>query len=611
MKELHGQTLSNEIAESDRLAAGIPGQVAAKNILFSKFWAQLKSIFGVNNWTARDYKSSPCIVVYNKQQYILDESVAPLPYTSTDFTTELASNIWLPLGSSITLASQLEAESNTENTKYLTSLRSFQQWYNNIKTYVVIELNTTAKTIAGALNYFNNNVLITKEPTGFVNPDAVNVSYDGATRKVTVTGSTEAYYRGNLITELVSGWVSAAHDIADGSYFLYHNGTSFVWSTTIWPFDVVMIAMAYRDGANFCLRECHGLMAWQTHQELHETLGTYLKSGGDLSGFTLASTTATNRRPRISSTIVRDEDLPTTLPALTTNAYTQLYLSGANTANTVSDATEIIPLLANNPYYNQFTGGNWVQTLFPNNAYGKIFIMAVPVTSDVDCQKKRFIFIQPQTVSTTLATIQAINSSSVNLGHISGTLSEYVFIGEIIVRYAAGNWTLISTAKLIGTKLVQAAIIGGGGGGASIAADLVVDATGFNNNLGATDTNQQLVNQKVNDLPISKRRIADLVNSANVIDIDWNSLNDFNSSNRVAVSANASITYTNATNAQFATFKVLISNLATITFPTGSISGDTRVSSRVFTTTANGAYTISIYKTTTEYEVVISTNPAI
>ena len=85
MKELHGQSLSNELAESDRLAAGIPGQVAAKNILFSKLWIQLKTIFGTNNWTSREYKSSPCIVVYNKAQYILDESVVPLPFESIDF----------------------------------------------------------------------------------------------------------------------------------------------------------------------------------------------------------------------------------------------------------------------------------------------------------------------------------------------------------------------------------------------------------------------------------------------------------------------------------------------------------------------------------------------
>ena len=457
-------------------------------------------------WAAGIFNIVNSSVTVNNVGYLLNNSVT-LPFNSTDFATELASNIWLPLGSSITLASQAEAESNTENTKFLSSLRTFQNWYNNVKTYVITELNTTAKTIVGALNYFNNNVLITKEPTGFLNPDAVNVSYDGITRKVTLTGSVEAYYRGNLITALVSGWVSDAHDIADGQYFLYYNGTAFVWSNSQWPFDAVMIAMAYRDGSNFCLRECHGLMAWQTHQELHETLGTYLKSGGDLSGFTLASTTATNRRPQISSAIVKDEDLGTTLPALTINAYTQLFLSGANTANTSVDQPEITPVLGNNPYYNRFTGGNWIQTLFPINAYGKIFIMAVPVTSDVECQKKRFIFIQPQTVSTTLATIQAITSSSVNLGHIAGALSEYVFIGEIIIRYASNNWTLISTAKLVGTKVVQASIIGGGGGGASTAANVIVDATGFDGNLAPTDTNQQLVNEKVDDLPIWKNDV--------------------------------------------------------------------------------------------------------
>ena len=110
MKELFGQSLVNTVAESDRVAVAVPGQVSAKNILFSKFWAQLKAIFGVNNWEAREYKSSPCIVVYNKAQYILDESVAPLPFNSTDFATELALNIWLPLGSSgaSTAASDVE-----------------------------------------------------------------------------------------------------------------------------------------------------------------------------------------------------------------------------------------------------------------------------------------------------------------------------------------------------------------------------------------------------------------------------------------------------------------------------------------------------------------------
>ena len=98
MKELFGQSLVNTVAESDRVAVAVPGQVAAKNILFSKFWAQLKAKFATNNWSARTYESSPSIVVVDKKQYILDESIAPLPFNSTDFTTELAANIWVALG---------------------------------------------------------------------------------------------------------------------------------------------------------------------------------------------------------------------------------------------------------------------------------------------------------------------------------------------------------------------------------------------------------------------------------------------------------------------------------------------------------------------------------
>jgi len=111
--------------------------------------------------------------------------------------------------------------------------------------------------------------------------------------------------------------------------------------------------------------------------------------------------------------------------------------------------------------------------------------MAVPVTSDAECQKNRFIFIQPQTTSTTLATIQAISPSSVNLGHISSALAEYVFIGEIIVRYASNNWTWISSSKLVGTKVLQASIQGGGGG--TVVSSNVSLATTL---LGATNQDQ-------------------------------------------------------------------------------------------------------------------------
>ena len=49
-------------------------------------------------------------------------------------------------------ASQAEAEASTENTKFMTALRVFQNFVKNATTYVFSTLNTTSKTITGAIN---------------------------------------------------------------------------------------------------------------------------------------------------------------------------------------------------------------------------------------------------------------------------------------------------------------------------------------------------------------------------------------------------------------------------------------------------------------------------
>lgn len=107
------------------------------------------------------------------------------------------------------------------------------------------------------------------------------------------------------------------------------------------------------------------------------------------------------------------------------------------------------------------------------------------------------------------------------------------------------------------------------------------------------------------------RKIGSISVATNDIEIDFEDLSEFVSSNRVAVSANATISFANAPTTGFATFKVTISNLSTLTFPTNSVSGDSRVISRVFTPTTNGAYNVSIYLTSGEYDVVISQNPSL
>lgn len=309
----------------------------------------------------------------------------------------------------------------------------------------------------------------TKDPTGFVYNNDIAISYNATTRKVTVTGSNlTALYRGKRVKALYNktSYESVAHDNVDGTYYLYHNGTDFVFSTTPWDFSMLQIALVQVNSAGnykIALRECHGLMPYQTHDKFHNTVGSVLKSGGDISSYVQDSTVEADRRPNISSSVISDEDLDTAIASLTSKAYTLRYISGSSTQNIKSytlNSPEIVSVTGNRPNYNQIVNGNWTSTEFPNNAYGKVFVVGIPTTSDSDSSTYRYLFVQPQTVSTDLLTIQNVSPGSLVHGDIGMLLSEFVFIGEIIIRYANSNWNIISASKLTGGKLQQISTAG-------------------------------------------------------------------------------------------------------------------------------------------------------
>lgn len=313
---------------------------------------------------------------------------------------------------------------------------------------------------------------ITKEPTGFSVQPTIN--YDPTTQKVTLTGSFVAYYQGVDVSvanpTFVNGWISTAHtNTAGHNYFLSFNGTSFVWTADAFPgYDQVLIASVYYGTTDkYAVRECHGLMPWQTHKELHETIGTYKESGGTIpsASYVLSSTTAADRRPNIDQTLITDEDLTTTLPALTSETYTQYYLTGASVGAYALGATDIIPLLTNNPYYNTFST-TWGQTLMPANSVATVWIYALPVTTSANSQAYRYLFIQPQwrtqaTSSSAGALTTAVNTealrlpSELNLGTLTVQAPELVCIGKIILAYTSSNWTLRAVTLLTGNKFSQ------------------------------------------------------------------------------------------------------------------------------------------------------------
>jgi hypothetical protein len=292
---------------------------------------------------------------------------------------------------------------------------------------------------------------ITLEPTGFRYPASVVEQYDSVARTLTIVSGSEAYWRGQRIAELVDGWVSEPHPEAVANYFLYYNGTDLVWSTSPWNFTMLMITYVSKHG--FAIRENHGLMQHLSHEELHNVIGTYRSSGGDLSGFLLGSTVIAARSPSISACTLNDEDIPTTLATLPDDGpYTVRSLTGATSVAFTVDSVEILPVTVADPFYNQFTGGNWVQTIFPNNAYGAVFVMAVPVTDDAGSQAYRFQFIQPQTVSGTLSNIQALTPNSLNWGEEANLTPEFSIIAKIIVQRSGGSWRLTSVESIRGTN---------------------------------------------------------------------------------------------------------------------------------------------------------------
>lgn len=303
---------------------------------------------------------------------------------------------------------------------------------------------------------------ITHDCSGFSDPGNVVQTYDSATRTCTITslGTGSAYFDGHEVP-LTLPWTSDPHDNINGRYFLQYDGNDFIWDTTINFPNMLIMWVNFGATDKFAIRECHGLMDWESHREFHTNIGTYRTTGGTLSNYTLNSTT--DKYPYVSATTLYDEDLPTINPALSvTNDYTQAYRSGSGeTVTFVKAQSSWIPVSGNQPYYNQYTGGSWVQTLMPLG-YMSVWLVAIPTTTDTESQAYRYIWIQGQSVSANstagLAEQRALTFSGINIGELSTIASEFVAINQIILRYNAANWSITEIKSILGSKNFQASI---------------------------------------------------------------------------------------------------------------------------------------------------------
>lgn len=298
---------------------------------------------------------------------------------------------------------------------------------------------------------------LTKDPTGWVDNTAITSTYDSTTRTVTLTGDLRYFWQG-VLKELTSPHTFTAHPATlDNTYFLYStDGDTFSWSTSVWNFDQLMVGFVfYGTNDKYAVVETHGLMPWQAHREFHERQGTYKVSGGTLSDYTLSSTTATDRRPDVSETVLQDEDISTTLPLqdIDTVGTTQYYLTGAGpTTELVPSAADIVPLSGNQPYWNENNGGTWQQTLMANNSFQSLWLVGVPVTSDSGSQAYRFWWVQGQSNPSTLLGAEAETLFDLTLTGIPTITPEFTFLAHVVIQYTAANWSIASVNILNGTR---------------------------------------------------------------------------------------------------------------------------------------------------------------
>jgi hypothetical protein len=363
--------------------------------------------------------------------------------------------------------------------------------------------------------------------TGFEDPDNVGSTYDRATRTVTLThssGTIAWFYRGARYTT-ASPWTSAAHANTTGAWFLTINGatTAQAWSLTPWAFTDVMAASANYDSASadntFALRESHGTMPWQDHLEFHDTVGTYWKSGlGITAGTTVvytpttAPTSVDDNTPGIDIGVIKDEDLSTTIPALTQGTYTTAYRNGAS-GDWVFNVAATTPyfVATNTLRYNQFTGATWQLSDVTEDGFVNVFDFAIPVTSDAGSQKYRHIWITGQVIHDTLAAAQAEQPSALSLGTLQSLFAEATCVNRFTYQFNAiglgavgagvsGRCKIMSQDPIRGTARNQVAIIGSTPVLSVLpATNITVDATGFDGNLAPTDDTVQKALQKFDD----------------------------------------------------------------------------------------------------------------
>lgn len=134
--------------------------------------------------------------------------------------------------------------------------------------------------------------------------------------------------------------------------------------------------------------------------------------------------------------------------------------------------------------------------------------------------------------------------------------------------------------------------------------------TTLTQNINVTWQNKDITVAGLDDITISRTRPTIAVVTNN-IDLDWDTKNDLVAENQLSVTANATVSYSSDIYSEFADFILNISNLATITFPSGTISPDDNFSTLVWTPPENGIYSFGLRRVGSTYILLVTQKGAV
>jgi hypothetical protein len=296
---------------------------------------------------------------------------------------------------------------------------------------------------------------------GFPQPYQVSLSYSAANRQITITpsGATFDIWVQGVRYVKTGAQVSTAHANSSGNYYIYYAADGTLTTSTD-PWDLTTVSPVAYIYYNASLVDALVLFELHTaerntewHLSQHYAIGTFVRSGLEISGYTLNSTANTTKTYAIASGIIVDEDIEYDVTGVADGGpYTILYRSGAS--DWAWTTTDSYPFKIGTTYiqYNQNNAGSYQLTELGNNTYMNYWVFA---TTALSANKQIFI-VPSQTYHTSLVNAQAEAITSLSWGGLS--LPEIAAIWKITYEAkssyltAAGRVQMVEVVRISATR---------------------------------------------------------------------------------------------------------------------------------------------------------------